>query len=77
MSDIQTLNKIKNDIEKTKSNKARDEGKLEGLVERLKKEFNTTTKKVPVLLSEKKDKLKELKEEIENGIEELQDNYEF
>ncbi len=77
MSDIQTLNKYKKDIEKTKSNKARDEGKLEGLVDRLKKEVKTTPEKVESLISKKKKHLKEVNKKIRDGVVYLEDNYEF
>jgi chromosome segregation ATPase len=78
MDKEQKLLNLKKQIEKAKEDKSKEEGKLEGLMERLQKEhgvddLDAASKKVETLDAE----IKKLEGEFETGYKELEENYEW
>ena len=74
----QELLDLKDQIEKGKQEKSKEEGRLELLMEKLKKEhdlddLDSATKKVEELEGE----IKNLEGEFESGYQELKENYEW
>jgi len=75
---LRRLSKLRNDIEYEKGELNKKEGKLQSLMERLKREFSISTiDEATKRMNSLKTQLSRRSETLEKDFEELEKNYEF
>jgi len=74
----QELIDLKNEIEKAKEEKAKDEGRLASLMERLEEEFGLKSlNDAENKIAEIEKKVSTLDKEYDNGLKKLKENYQW
>jgi hypothetical protein len=75
---VRELENLGEHIETAKSEKAREEGRLQEMFRSLESEFKVKTlDKADMLLKDKEEELKDLDKEIQSDYKELRENYEW
>ena len=78
MKEAQKLLKMKEQLEEAKSDTDKAKGRLDAAMDRLEKEFaHTTLKKANKELGTMGTSIIKLQDEVREGVEELEDNYEW